>query len=154
MNYFIFSLLIILVIIYLTNFINKENFIIGHDAKIYDYEQVNYHTKEQNCGELTFTSEKCKNDTVIPTNMNVCTESLIPITNNVKSYRNNKKNAKNKKNNTMLINDSKLNLEQLQINAEDDIYQSNNIGELETFDDLKTDVRSFASLENDLMTNY
>lgn len=123
MNYFIVLLVIILIVIYISKFISKENFTIGYDQSAFNYEHVNYNTKKQNCDELTYASKKCVVDTVVPLNKIVCNESLSPITNNEKSYEN-----KN-------------------------IISDDNLSELETFNDLKTDIKSIASLENDLMTN-
>lgn len=150
MNYFIILLVIILVIIYLTNFMSKENFTIGYDPNAFDYEPVNYNTRKQNCDELTYTPKECVVDTVVPSNKVVCTESLSPITNNEKSYANNKNNRQ--KNPTLGLKydfDLLPSFNQAQIDGDE-----KNISELETFDDLKTDIRSIASLENDLMSNY
>ena len=150
MNYFIILLVIILVVIYLTNFMSKENFTIGYDPNAFDYESVNYNTRKQNCDELTYTPEECVVDTVVPSNKVVCTESLTPITNNEKSCANNKNNRQ--KNPTLSLKydfDLLPSFNQAQIDGDE-----KNISELETFNDLKTDIRSLASLENDLMSNY
>jgi hypothetical protein len=161
MNYFIILLLIILVIIYLTNFINKEKFTIGYDPNYFDYEPVNYNERKQDCRELTNTPGECVVDTVVPSNKIVCTESLTPITNNEKYCKNNKNNINTKnskeKNPTLSLKydyDLLPSFNQSQINGDKNIYPQNNLSELETFEDLKTDIRSFASLENDLMSNY
>jgi hypothetical protein len=150
MNYFIILLVIILVVIYLTNFMSKENFTVGYDPNAFDYEPVNYNTRKQNCGELTYTPEECVVDTVVPSNKVVCTESLRPITNNEKSCAGNK-NIKEKNQTLSLKYDFNLlpSFNQAQIDGD-----KKNISELETFDDLKTDIRSLASLENDLLSNY
>ena len=154
MNYFIILLLIVLVAIFLTNFLGKENFTIGYDPNAFYYEPVNYSTREQNCDELTYTPEKCIVNTVIPSNKVVCTESLTPITNNEKSGTNNK-NSKQKNPTLSLKYDFDLlpSFNRSQIDGDENINK-NNIDELETFADLQTDVRSLASLENDLMSNY
>lgn len=156
MNYFIILLIIILIIVYLTNFMGNENFTSGYDTSFSDYESVNYNTRKQNCNELTYTPEECIVDTVIPSNKIVCNESLIPNTNNQKDYENT--NISNEKNPTLgLKYDFNLlsSFNKAQINGDENIkLVNNNISELETFDDLKTDIRSLASLENDLISNY
>jgi hypothetical protein len=162
MNLFIILLIVILVIIYVCTG-NKDNFTIGYNPNFLFQEPVDYSTKEQNCDELTFSPTECVVDTVVPSNKIVCTESLTPITNNEKDCRsNNKKNKKNKKNPTLSLiydfdllssfNNAQINNDQInndQINNDDMINK-----ELESFDDLKTDVRSLASLENDNLSNY
>lgn len=156
MNYFIILLVIVLVVIYLINFMKKENFTIGYDPNAFDYEPVNYNTREQNCDELTYTPEECIVNTVVPSNKVVCTQSLAPITNNEKSCANNK-NLKQKNPTLSLKYDFDLlpsfNRSQIDGNGDGD-EDKKNISELESFTDLKTDVRSLASLENDLMSNY
>lgn len=150
MNYFIILLIIVLVIIYLTNFIGKENFTVGYDPNAFDYSPVNYSTRDQDCGELTYTPEECIIDTVVPSNKVVCTETLTPITNNERSCAKNK-NSKQKNPTLSLKYDFDLlpSFNRSQIDGNE-----KNIDELKTFDDLKTDVRSLASLENDLISNY
>jgi len=150
MNYFIILLVITLVVIYLTNFMGKENFTVGYGYNAFYYNPVNYNTRDQDCGELTHTPEKCVVDTVVPSNKVVCTESLTPITNNEKSCINNK-NTKEKNPTLSLKYDFNLlpSFNQAQIDR-----NHKNISELETFDDLKTDIVSLASLENDLLSNY
>lgn len=160
MNYFIILLVIILVVIYLTNFMSKENFTVGYDPNAFDYEPVNYKTREQDCGELTYTPDECVVNTVVPSNKVVCTESLTPITNNEKSCANNKKSKQ--KNPTLSLKydfDLLQSFNRSQIDGDGDEKNNininkNNIDELETFTDLKTDVRSIASLENDLLSEY
>ena len=150
MNYFIFSLVIILVIFYLTNFMSKESFNVGYDPNSFDYNNVNYITGEQNCNELTYTPEKCIINTVVPSNKVVCTESLTPITNNEKSCVNNINAEKNPTLSLKYNFDLLPSFNKSQINSDD----GNNSSELETFDDLKTNIKSLASLENDLLSNY
>jgi hypothetical protein len=147
---FIVMLVIILVLINIFNYTFKENFI----SDIKTYELVNYNTRNQNCNELTYAPKKCIVETVIPKNKIVCNESLTPITNNDISC--NKK--KYKKNPTVNLtydfdllssfNNSQLN--NAQINNNDEI----NNQQIENFDELNTDIRSFNSLENDLISNY
>lgn len=156
MNYFIILLVIILVLIYLSNFITNENFTIGYDPNSFNYANVDYNTREQNCDELTYTPEECIVDTVIPTNEIVCNESLTPITNNEKNCNKNKKNTTKTNPTLSLTYDFDLlpSFNESQIDKNTNIKSNNDLDELETFGDLKTDVRSLASLENDLMTNY
>lgn len=160
MNLFIILLIIILVVIYLCT-CSKDYFTIGYDTSFLYQEPVNYNTREQNCNELTYSPTECVVDTVVPSNTIVCNESLTPITNNDKDCvikdkedkedKKYKKDKEDKKNSTLsLIYDfdllSSFNNSQI---------GNNNIvnGELESFEDLKTDVRSLASLENDNITN-
>lgn len=151
MNLFIILLIVILVIIYV--WIcgkDKDNFTIGYDPSFLFQESVDYSTRKQNCDELTFSPTECVVDTVVPSNKIVCSKSLTPITNNEKDCK--KDNKKDKSNPTLsLIYDFDLlsSFNNAQINN-DDIGNK----ELESFDDLKTDVRSLASLENDNITNY
>jgi len=144
MNLFIILLIAVLVIIYVyTN--SKDYFTIGYDPIFLYPELVNYNTREQDCNELTYTPTKCVVDTVVPSNQIVCTESLTPITNNEKDCGD--KNKKDIKNSTLsLIYDFDL------LSSFNNSQIANS--ELESFDDLKTDVKSLASLENDNITNY
>ena len=159
MNLFIILLIVILVIIYVyTN--TKDYFTIGYDPNFLYQEPVNYNTREQDCNELTYTPTKCVVDTVVPSNKIVCTESLTPETNNSKDCGD--KNKKDTKNPTLsLIYDFDLLSSFNNSQITNDNVANNNIandnianGELESFDDLKTDVKSLASLENDNITNY
>jgi len=156
MNYFIYLLIIILVVIYMYRFItNNENFVSGYDSNDILNEPVNYTIKKQNCNELTYSPTKCDIDTVIPSNNIVCIKSLNPITNNEIDY--DKKKPKKYNNPTLsFAHDydllSSLNNNQLDNNNK--IQQNNNNDELQTFDDLKTDVKSLNSIENDIMSNY
>ena len=149
MNSFIILLIVVLVIIYLWTS-SKDNFTIGYDPSFLYQEPVNYNTREQNCNELTYNPTDCGVDTVVPSNKIVCNESLTPITNNEKDCG--VKDKKDTNNPTLsLIYDfdllSSFNNSQI---ANDNMVNR----ELESFDDLKTDVRSLASLENDNITNY
>lgn len=144
MNYFIILLIVILVIIYIG--IRAEYFTSGYEPNTLSYGLVDYQTREQNCGELTYVPNKCSVNTVVPSNEVVCNESLTPITNN--DLINEKKQIK-EKNPTLGLEYnfdllSSFNNSQIKLNS----------GELETFEDLKTDVKSLGSLENDLLSNY
>lgn len=160
MNYFIILLVIILAVIYLTNFMSKENFVIGYESGYSssynpnDYGPVNYGTRKQDCGELTYTPEKCITDTVIPSNKIVCTESATPITNNEKSCANTNTVQRNPTLSLEYDFDLLSSFNDAQIDGGDKIPNDKTVSELETFDDLKTDIKSLASLENDLMSNY
>lgn len=154
---------------------------VSENIKSQIYEPVNYNTKNQNCNELTYDPEVCMVETVRPKNIVVCNKSLSPITNNDilnnNCTRNKKKLKKNQiKNlradtNLDLSNKSQnqsLNSELLSnksqnksLNSEllsdfDNLQQKNTIQKIENFDDLKTDVKSLNSLENDLdlVSNY
>lgn len=149
MNLFIILLIVVLVIIYLWTS-SGENFTVGYDPSFLYQEPVNYNTREQDCNELTYSPTECVVDTVVPSNKIVCNESLTPITNNEKDCG--VKDKKDTNNPTLsLIYDfdllSSFNNSQI---ANDNMVNR----ELESFDDLKTDVRSLASLENDNITNY
>lgn len=166
MNYFVITLIVILVFIYIYgmglgfgNWNGSEKFTSGYDPNFLDLEPVNYNTRKQNCDELTFTPTECVVDTVVPSNKIVCTESLTPITNNQKDCDKNKQNKPPNPTLSLMYDfDLLSSFNNAQIN--DDTNQKklsiNKLGadELETFDDLKTDVKSFNSLENDLMSNY
>ena len=146
MNLFIILLIIVLVIIYVWTS-SKDYFAVGYDPSFLYQEPVNYNTREQDCNELTYTPTKCVVNTVVPSNKIVCTESLTPITNNEKDC-----GIKDKNNPTLsLIYDFDL-----LSSFNDSQIANNNVAndELESFDDLKTDVRSLGSLENDNITNY
>lgn len=158
MNLFIILLFVVLVIIYVWSN-SKDYFNVGYDPEFLYQEPVNYNTREQNCNQLTFSPTECVVDTVIPENKIVCTESLTPITNNDKDCgvknrqdRQDKQDRKNTQNPTLsLINDFDLlsNFNNSQINNDNMVND-----ELESLYDLKTDVKSLASLENDNITNY
>lgn len=133
--YFIILLIVILVLIYLyknTNICKKfENFVGGYDPNFFNPEPVNYNVREQNCDQLTYTTSKCDVKTVVPSNKIVCNKSLSPITNN---------DILNEK----LLNKKKNN----------NISNEDNLCVINRFDDeLKTDVKSLNSLENDIETN-
>lgn len=129
--YFIVVLVIILVIFYL--FKSKEGF--NYDLA-YTYETVDYNTRKQKCNELTFNPNPCTVETVIPSDQYVCNESLTPIDNNNKECRRPNKEKKNKN---------------LSLEYNFDLLPSFNNAQQY---DLKTDVRSLNSLENDLISNY
>ena len=149
LHLFIILLIAILVIIYVWTS-NKDYFTVGYDLSFLYQEPLNYNTREQDCNELTYNPTHCVVDTVIPSNKIVCTESLTPITNNEKDCEvKDKKDTK--KSNLSLINDFDL------LSSFNNSQIANNKianDELESFDDLKTDVKSLASLENDNITNY
>lgn len=163
MNYFVITLIVIVVFIYIygesvgfVSWNNNEKFTSGYDPSFLDLEPVNYNTRKQNCDELTYTSTECVVDTVVPSNKIVCTDSLTPITNNQKFCDENKKNKP--QNPTLSLKydfDLLSSFNNSQINDDSNINKKKiSINELESFDDLKTDVKSFNSLENDLMSNY
>ena len=171
MNLFILLLIVILVIIYVwTN--SKDYFTTGYDPSFLYQEPVNYNTREQNCNELTYSPTKCLVDTVVPSNKIVCNESLTPVTNNEKEYGIKDKKGKNNKsptlsltydfdllssfNNSQINNVNNVNNVNDEKNVNNVNNENNNIfnGELESLDELKTDVRSLASIENDNITNY
>ena len=190
--YFIILLIVILVFFYLYEYLYREKFISGYDPSFFNPEPVDYNTRKQDCGELTYTPTDCVVDTVVPSNKIVCNKSLSPITNNdianQKTCKDNaektdkdktdkdkaekikvdkvkvdkvkaNKDVENKKNPTLSLKYdfdllSSFNNSQIE-KKENDVYVKNNFGdELETFNDLKTDVRSLNSLENDLISNY
>lgn len=160
MNFYFFILLIIILIVIYICWGDCEKFTTGYEPDYFNYEQVNYNTKKQNCDELTYTPEECMVETVIPKNKIVCNESLTPITNNNLINKIDKK----KKNPTLSLKydfDLLSSFNNSQIDGdENNNLKINNLNELESFedlktsDDLKTDVKSFDSLENDLITNY
>jgi len=130
-NLFI-ALLIILIIIFIWNK-SEENF----DQNLsQQYENVDYNTRLQNCNQLTYSNNKCNIETVIPNNINVCNDNLIP-TDNIPSKKKNK-TFKNKINNDLLVN---LN------NSEKNNFKYDE-------KDLITEIKSLNSLENDLISNY
>ena len=184
---FILLLLLLLIIIYVCNYTTttittttttntntidnfKSNFESGSD-QIQNYQHVDYNTKIQNCNELTYDPEKCIVKTVIPSNINVCGDTLTPISNNqlenenFKTKKNTKnKNTKNKNNKppVSLLYDSDLlssfndsQIDNLSLNSNQNINLKpsprDNFG---NNSDLETEVRSLNSLENDLMSNY
>jgi hypothetical protein len=148
---FIVILVVILVVIYFMD-CKKEGFNPNSMyLNSYTPEPVDYSTRKQDCNELTWSPDKCVVDTVIPPNVNVCTSSLSPITNNQKEC--NGKNKKTKKNPTVSLRYD-FDLLPSFNNA-----QQNDIGEkqpnnMENSVDLETDIRSLNSLENDLISNY
>jgi len=159
---FIVILLVILAVIYLMDLnLGKE----GFDPNLmytnsYTPEPVDYSTRNQDCNELTYNPEKCIINTVIPSGVNVCTNSLSPITNNQKECKKNKKTKKNP--NVSLRYDFDL-LSSFNDAQQNDIQTrqetSNNIRKQEDYYvnnsfDLKTEIRSLNSLENDLISNY
>lgn len=154
--YFVILLIVILVVIHLYEFLNKngkEKFVSGYDPSFFDPEPVDYNTKKQDCDELTYTPSECVVDTVVPSNKVVCNKSLSPITSNDIENEKSHKND-NKPEQTLSLKydfDLLSSFNSAQIDRNDD---KNNMKELETFDDLKTDVRSLNSLENDLVSNY
>lgn len=143
MNLFIILLIVILVFIYAFGS-EKDNFTVGYDPNYIFQEPVDYNTKKQNCNELTFNPTECVVDTVVPSNKIVCTESLRPINGNDKDSIYDKKDIKNKTLSLIYDFDLLSSFNNSQIN-------NNNITnkELESFYDLRTDVKSLASLEND-----
>lgn len=147
MNYFIIVLIVILVIIYYTNFLSKENF----DPNInQNYEPLNYNTRKQNCNELTYTPNKCNVNTVIPSNKIVCNKSLSPITNNDKY---NEKTCQNSDKNPNVSLKYDFDLLSSFNNAQlDNISNtSKNEKKYQNYsEELKTDIRSLNSIENDL----
>jgi hypothetical protein len=159
MNYFVLLLIIILIVIYTYGFIS-ENFVSGYDANDLLNEPVNYDTRKQNCNELTYTPTECVVDTVIPSNKTVCTKSLRPITNNEIEISNANKNTVKTKNPTLSLKYdfdllSSFNDAQIDNNNTNTTQQKmNDVNELDSLNELKSDVRSLNSLENDIMSNY
>ena len=157
MNWFILLLIIILVVIYFYS-VKLEKFTSGFDPDFLYSEPVDYKTKKQDCNELTFNPTECVVNTVTPSNEVVCTNTLSPITNNEIDCIKSKSEKKNvEKNPTLsLIYDFDLlsSFNKAQIDNDNEISKKNQNDELETFNDLKTDVKSLNSLENDIMSNY
>ena len=151
MYYFVILLIVILVVIYIYGFITKnEKFVSGYDSSDMLNEPINYITRKQNCDELTYSPTECIVDTVVPSNKIVCTKSMSPISNNeIDSIEKEKKEKKSKNPTISLSYDfdllSSFNNAQIENNTDD---------EIKSLDDLKTDVKSFNSLENDIMSNY
>lgn len=137
-------LIVILIIIYLMNFNLMENF---NQNPLYSnsYENVNYNFKNQDCNQLTKSPEKCIISSVIPSNINVCHETL---TNNYKEKRK-KKNFDNKSLNEL---DSNFDLLSNFNNNNELTSHQNSI--MPTENDLMIDTKSLNSLENDLLSNY
>lgn len=164
--YFIILLIVILVLIYLHEYLYKEKFVSGYDPNFFNPEPVDYNTRKQDCDELTYTPTECVVDTVVPSNKVVCDKSLSPITNNDIANKKKCKASGEKKNPTLSLkydfdllssfNNSQINNDENNLNEDSNkVYIEDNFGdELETFNDLKTDVRSLNSLENDVMSNY
>lgn len=148
MYLFIILLIVVLVIIYVLG--NRmDGFTVGFDSNFMSQEPVDYSTKKQNCNELTYNPTECITNTVVPSNKIVCTESLTPNDNNNKNRK--LANSEDTKNPTLsLIYDFDLlsSFNNAQINNDNMVDK-----ELESFDDLKTDIKSLASLENDNITN-
>ena len=154
MNYFILLLICLLIVIYMSGFFyDKEKFVSGYDSSDLMNEPVNYSTRNQNCDELTYTPEKCVVNTVIPSNKSICTKSLNHIKNNeIDSAGKNQNESKNKTLDLTYDFDLLSSFNNSQI--ENNLNHKNKNDELESFDDLKTDVRSLNSIENDIMSNY
>ena len=92
-------LIVILIVIYLMNFNLMEDFNL---TPIYtdSYKNVDYNLKNQDCNELTASSEKCIISTVNPSTVNICQETEIEtetsITSNCKEEKKLKKKSLNK----------------------------------------------------------
>lgn len=164
---FILVMVVVLVIFYIGDIVGSkstENFNPNLAwINSYSYEPVDYNTRIQNCNELTYNPDKCDVDTVIPPVVNVCGETLTPITNNEKEVRKNKKQLE-KKNPTLSL-EYDFDLLSSFNNAQIDNINKNNINKSNNgpnrkqqkqynIDDLMTEVRSLNSLENDLISNY
>ena len=143
---FMIVLIVLLVIIYIYNK-NIDNF----DTNLsQSFQSVNYNTKKQNCNELTYNPSKCYTETVIPSNINVCGDTLTPITNNQKEC---KKKKVNKKPSVSLQYNFDL-LSSFNDAQNDNLSSINSIANRKNHTELMTDVRSLNSLENDLMSYY
>lgn len=149
---FIVILVIILLVIYFSS--QKENF----DPNLMYLnsstpEPVDYSTRKQDCNELTWSPTKCVVDTVVPPNVNVCNESLTPVTNNQKACKVTKKTKNNPTVSLQYDFDLLPSFNNAQQNdivttqPKEKNHHSNSV-------DLETDVRSLNSLENDLISNY
>lgn len=137
---FIIGLIIVLVLFIVWDMMHKESF----SVDLYQtYEPTNYNTRVQNCNELTFDPNNCSVETVIPTNTNVCDGGLTPIDNNNKGCGK-KKNKKTPSVSLKYDFDLLPSFNNAQIN---NLNQKNHHS-----DDLKTEIRSLNSLENDLMS--
>lgn len=118
--------------------IQKDNFVSSSNLNFnQQYEPTNYNTRIQNCNELTYNPTECRVKTVIPSNINVCGDDLTPIDNNQKICEK-KKRKDNKKNPTVSLK------------YDFDLLPSFNNAQIN--DELKTDIVSLNSLENDLLT--
>ena len=151
MYYFVILLIVILVVIYIYGFITKnEKFVSGYDSSDMLNEPINYITRKQNCDELTYSPTECIVDTVVPSNKIVCTKSMSPISNNeIDSIE--KENKEKKYKNPTISLSYDFDLLSSFNNAQ---IENNTYDEIKSLDDLKTDVKSFNSLENDIMSNY
>ena len=148
---FIIALIVILVIIYVS-----QNYLDNFDPNLsQSYQPVNYNTLEQDCNQLTWSPSKCKVNTVIPSNTNVCNNDLTPVTNNQKECKKKKKDFKKRPTVSLQydfdllssFNDAQIdNLPNKNININNQNINNDT--------DLVTDVRSLNSLENDLISNY
>jgi hypothetical protein len=132
---FIIGLIILLVLLYVWEMVKeREKF----DSNLFQqYEPVNYNTRTQDCNELTYDKKGCHVETVIPKNINVCGETLTPINNNQRSCEKRKK-RENKRNPTVSLK------------YDFDLLPSFNNSQINN--ELKTDIISLNSLENDLLT--
>lgn len=151
---FIVTLIVILVIIYLGQN-NLDNF----DPNLaQSYQPVNYNTLEQDCNQLTWSPSKCKVNTVIPSNVNVCNNELTPITNNQKECKKRKKDLKKRPTVSLQYDfDLLSSFNNAQINNSPNQNTNNqnmNNQNMNNGTELLTDVRSLNSLENDLISNY
>ena len=162
--FIVILVVILLVIYYIDHSLSKEGFNPNlMFSNSYTPEPVDYTTRAQNCNELTWSPSECVVNTVVPSNTNVCGESLSPVTNNQKECGRNKKN-KSKQNPTVSLRYDFDLLPSFNNAQQDDIQDKqelfNNVDTLKSNNyvsndfDLETDIRSLNSLENDLMSNY
>jgi hypothetical protein len=151
---FIVTLIVILVIIYIGQN-NLDNF----DPNLsQSYQSVNYNTLEQDCNQLTWNPSKCKINTVIPSNVNVCNNELTPVTNNEKECKKKKKYLKKRPTVSLQYDfDLLSSFNNAQINNSPNQNPNNqnvNNQNINNDNELLTDIRSLNSLENDLISNY
>lgn len=162
---FIIGLLVVLVlmIIFEYNTNNNENFLNLNLNQ--QFQQVDWSKKEQDCNELTKSSD-CVVKTVVPTIKQVCSESnpFIPeiskqLDNNYEFKPKHKIKIESESESEFKSKSKPKSNEKLSLDENYDLLsnfnnsQINNIGDLNILDEnLSVEIKSLNSLENDLLS--